>query len=155
MLNEIEVDEKDRKILAILQSDARKTFKDIVEETKLSRGTVFNRMKELEEKGVIKGYYTIVDPAKLGMKVTALIMVQVGGGKLVEVENELASDSHVHYIYDITGEFDIAIVCRFKDTNQLSDFVKSLLSNKHITRTSTSIVLNVVKEDPKINLGKN
>ena len=146
------IDEKDKRILSLIQRDARKTFKEIVDETKLSRGTVFNRLKELEENGIIQGYYAQLDPRKLGINVTALISIQVGGGKLVEIEGELSKDDRVHYIYDITGEFDIVIVCRFIDTHELSEFVKTLLSNKFITRTSTSIVLNVIKEDPTINL---
>ena len=50
-------------------------------------------------------------------------------------------------VYDITGDFDIAIVARFKDNSMLNTFIKEILKNPHVTRTVTNVTLNVVKED--------
>jgi len=65
----------------------------------------------------------------------------------VEVENEIAQASSVVAVYDITGDYDAAIITKFKDRMGLNDFVKNLLTNPHIKRTVTNIALNVIKED--------
>lgn len=65
----------------------------------------------------------------------------------MEVENEIAQASNVVAVYDITGDYDAAIITKFKDRIGLNDFVKNLLTNPHIKRTVTNIALNVIKED--------
>lgn len=65
----------------------------------------------------------------------------------MEVENEIAQASSVVAVYDITGDYDAAIITKFKDRMGLNDFVKNLLTNPHIKRTVTNIALNVIKED--------
>lgn len=50
-------------------------------------------------------------------------------------------------IYDVTGEFDVVIIARFKNTSELDNFIKNLLKEPKVVRTYTQIVLNVVKEN--------
>jgi DNA-binding Lrp family transcriptional regulator len=101
----------------------------------------------LEAVGVVKGYTTVLDPAKLGYELTAIILIQATGKYLAEVEAEIAKANSVVAVYDITGDYDAAVITKFKDRPGLNDFVKNLLLNPHIKRTVTSVVLNVVKED--------
>lgn len=121
----------------------------------VSVGTVYNRIKSLEEKGVLKGYTAIVDPVKVGCGITAIILVQAEGAHLVEVENEIAKIDNVATVYDITGDFDIAVIARFRDRFELNSFVKRLLSLPHVKRTVTNVVLNVVKEDFRVKISDN
>jgi DNA-binding Lrp family transcriptional regulator len=91
-----------------------------------------------------------VDPDKVGYGLTALILVQAEGKHLTEVESEIAKIDNVTSVYDITGEFDIAVIARFKDRDGLNKFIKSLVSLPYVKRTVTNVVLNVVKEDSRI-----
>jgi macrodomain Ter protein organizer (MatP/YcbG family) len=58
----------------------------------------------------------------------------------------------VFAVYDITGDYDVAIVTRFKDRSGLNDFVKSLLAAPHVKRTVTNLALNIIKENLQIKL---
>jgi DNA-binding Lrp family transcriptional regulator len=141
------LDDLDMKIIATLQQDSRLSFNKISTKLQISVGTAYNRIKNLEEKGVVKGYTTILDTTKLGYELTAIILIQAAGKHLTEVEEEIAKINNVIAVYDITGDYDAAIITKFKDRAGLNDFVKNLLSAPHIKRTVTNVALNVIKED--------
>lgn len=144
------VDDVDRKIIRLLQEDARKSFNKISESLGIAVGTAYNRVKSLEDNGILKGYTIMLDSAKLGYGLTALILIEAEGRYLPDVEKALANLDEVICIYDITGDYDIAVVARFKNRNALNNFIKSALKMPHVSRTVTNVVLNVVKEDFRV-----
>jgi len=146
------LDELDLKILRILQEDARVSYREIAKKLNVSVGTVHNRVKKMESEGYIKGYSAILSPYKLGFDVTAVILMQVEGPHIVEIEQELAKYKEVGCIYDITGEFDVMVITRFRSREDLNRFIKNLLKKPHIKRSVTSIALNIVKEDHRLNI---
>lgn len=146
------LDDVDLKIVTLLQEDSRLSFNKIANKLGISVGTAYNRVKNLEAMGVLKGYTVTLDPFKLGFGLTAIIMVQVEGGHLTEVEQEIAKNTNVIAIYDITGEYDAAAITKFKDRLGLNDFVKSLLATPYVKRTVTSVALDIIKEEYRINL---
>ena len=147
-----ELDELDLRIIGLLQEDSRISFNKIASKLGISVGTAYNRIKSLEEKGILKGYTVIVDPAKIGYGTIAIILIQAEGAHLVDVENEVAKMDNVVAVYDITGDFDIAVIARFKDRFGLNAFVKKILSMPYVRRTVTNVVLNVVKEDFRVKI---
>jgi DNA-binding Lrp family transcriptional regulator len=144
------VDEIDRNIIRLLQEDSRKSFNKIADRLGIAVGTAYNRVKNLEDKGILKSYTIILDPTKLGYGLTALILIQADGRYLPEVEKELAKLNEVISIYDITGDYDVAVVARFKNRASLNNFIKSTLKMPHVSKTVTNVVLNVVKEDFRV-----
>jgi DNA-binding Lrp family transcriptional regulator len=144
------VDDVDRSIIRLLQEDSRKSFNKIAESLGIAVGTAYNRVKSLEDNGILKGYTVMVNSAKLGYGLTALILIEAEGRYLPEVEKELAKLDEVICIYDITGDYDIAVVARFKNRSTLNNFIKSTLKMPHVSRTVTNVVLNVVKEDFRV-----
>ncbi|MEM1531171.1 MAG: Lrp/AsnC family transcriptional regulator [Candidatus Bathyarchaeia archaeon] len=147
-----ELDELDIQIIGLLQEDSRISFNKIASKLGISVGTAYNRVKSLEERGILKGYTVIVDPAKVGYGTIAIILIQAEGAHLVDVENEVAKMDNVVAVYDITGDFDIAVIARFRDRFGLNSFVKRLLSMPYVRRTVTNVVLNVVKEDFRVKI---
>ena len=146
------IDEVDLKIISLLQEDSRLSFNKIASKLGISVGTAFNRIKSLEEKGVLKGYTVLVDPAKLGYTMTALVLIQAEGAHLSDVESEIAKIDNVVSVYDITGDFDVAVIARFMDRTSLNEFIKKLLAAPYVKRTVTNIILNVVKEDIRLKI---
>ena len=128
------------------------SFNKIANKIGISVGTAYNRVKSLEAMGLLKGYTVILDPFKLGYGLTAIIMIQAEGGHFIEVEREIAKNADVIAIYDITGDYDIAVVTKFKDRSSLNEFVKNLLAAPYIKRTVTNVALDVVKEEYRIKL---
>ena len=139
-------------IINLLQEDSRLSFNKIATKLGISAGTAFNRIKSLEERGLIKNYSVMIDPVKAGYGLTAVILIQAEGQHLQKVEDEVAKMVNVISVYDITGDFDIAIIARFKDRSGLNAFVKGLLGIPYIRRTVTDVVLNVIKEDFRVKL---
>ena len=144
------IDEIDLQIIDLLQEDSRLSFNKIANELGISVGTAYNRIKSLENRGVIKGYTAIVDPVKVGYSLTAIVLIQAEGKHLLDVEKKISKINNVILVYDITGDFDIAVVARFKNRFDLNNFIKSLLAMPYVKRTVTNVVLNVVKEDFRI-----
>lgn len=106
----------------------------------------------MTDSGVIKGYIPLLDYGKLGYGFIASIFLQVEGNHLVEVEEKLATPQEVVAVYDITGEFDVILIARFKTIASMNAFIKKTLQNPYIKRTVTNVVLNVIKEDPRIKI---
>lgn len=141
------LDEVDKAIVRELVKDGRASYRSIARKLGISVATVASRVAALEKDGVIRGYTAMVDYEKLGYDITAIIELTISHGKLIEVQKEVAKNSNVSSVYDVTGESDSIMIVRFKDRKELNDFVKWLLSLPYVERTLTHLVLGVVKED--------
>ncbi len=141
------LDNIDIKILNLLQEDSRSSFHEIAKSLKISLGTVHKRVEDLENRGLLKGYTAVLDPVKLGYAMSTVIFIQTEGGHLDYVENIISKAANVTSIYEITGDFDLVIVAKFKDSADLSSFIKQLLTIRHVRRTVTDVALNIIKEE--------
>jgi DNA-binding Lrp family transcriptional regulator len=141
------VDSLDKRILRELLRDSRKSFRQLAEGLNVSVGTVLKRVKDMETKGIIKGYSVLLDQEKLGYDLTAVTEVTVSKGKLVEMETEIAKLPNVCALYDTTGLPDVIVIAKFKDRKELSDYAKYLLRLPFVERTNTHVVLGTVKEE--------
>ncbi len=146
----VDLDAIDRRLLIELLRDARTSLRRLSEEMNVSPATLHNRLTRLVQEGLIKGFTALVDYTKLGYSLSAVIMAKVDGKHLVEFEKEIANTDNVVAVYDVVGEYDVVIIAKFKNVEDLDSFLKQLLKNPKVERTYTSIVLNVVKEDPRI-----
>ncbi|MHA2298106.1 MAG: Lrp/AsnC family transcriptional regulator [Candidatus Hodarchaeales archaeon] len=133
-------------IIAELQQNSRLSYRQLSERLNHSTTTISSKIKGLEESGVIKKYTLQVDHEKLGYGLTAIITVTVSA-KLTEIEEMISQMPGVVAVYDVTGSVDIIVLAKFKETNELSEMVKSLLDHENIERTNTMVALNIVKED--------
>lgn len=141
------LDKTDEKILKNLMVDARLSARQLALKLGMSTVTVLSRIKKLEKEKIIKGYTAIIDHEKLGYSLTAIIEIIAKKDKLVDIEEKLASFENVCGVYDITGSADTLIVAKFKERNELSEFVKGLSSIPNVENTITHLVLNTAKED--------
>jgi Lrp/AsnC family transcriptional regulator for asnA, asnC and gidA len=144
------LDDVDLQIVSLLQEDSRLSFNKLANKLGVSVGTAYNRVKNLEATGVVKGYTVVLDPTKLGFELTAIILIQAVGRHLAEVEKEIAKTANVVAVYDIAGEYDAAMVAKFKDRSSLNDYLKNLLATPYVKRTVTNVALNIVKEELQV-----
>ncbi len=142
-------DETDLKILEILQTNSRAPFKKIAEDVGVSEATVYNRIKKMEQEGLIEKYTVKLDLESFeNAWFTALIRVELESGKYVpEVSDLLEKMPCVHALYDITGEYDLVLITRFSSHNELFKFIRELSAIQHVTHTNSEIVMKVFKED--------
>ncbi len=141
------MDETDRKIIKRLLSDARMSYRKIAEAIDVSPPTVLARVEKLEREGIIKSYSALLDHEKLGYDLTTIIEITAAKGKVVDIERQVARFPNVCAVYDTTGLTDMAVVAKFKNRRELSNFVKKDLSLPFVERTNTHLVLLTVKED--------
>ena len=146
------VDDLDLKVLRELQKNARASYRDIAEKLDVAEGTVYNRVNKMTEMGVIRRFIPDVDYSRLGYDLLALVGLVVEGGRLQEVEEKISKDPNVSALYDVTGEYDAVLICRFRDRAGLNRFIKSLLSNPAVKKTYTMVALNIMKEEHGIQL---
>ena len=140
------LDEIDKKIIKVLQDDARTSLRKISELVKVSLGTVSNRVKRMEANGVIKGYSVILDPDQIGWELNVVIGLRIQKGRLIEIQERIAKDSRVNGVYDVTGDFDSMVIAKAKNRKDLDDLSKNVLSIDGVERSITHLVLNTVKE---------
>jgi Lrp/AsnC family transcriptional regulator, leucine-responsive regulatory protein len=145
------MDEIDAKILEILQSQGRTRRNDLAEAVKLSIPSVSDRLRKLEEKGIITGYHATVDSKKLGKDITAFIFVNVDTSKHYGsfIDHATALDE-VLECHAITGEGSHLLKIRTGNTASLEKLLAKIQSWPGVHSTRTSLVLSSSKETQRI-----
>ncbi|WP_055108775.1 Lrp/AsnC family transcriptional regulator [Paenibacillus ihumii] len=147
MMNSL--DENDKAILRELQEDASISNLNLSKKIGLSPSACLARTKNLVETGIIKKFATIVDEKKLGMEVTAFVLVNLTPlnretiHSFLEVINKL---SQVQECYTLTGSHDYLLKIVAKDMESYRNFIiDSLLQNSAVSRVETSMVMSIEK----------
>jgi DNA-binding Lrp family transcriptional regulator len=143
----VELDKRDLDLITMLRGNSRLSAREIARRLGISVGTVQMRLKKLEDSGIINKYTVDINLEKLGYQFPVLIDIKVSRGKIRLVEDELRKLGNVSAIYDITGEYDITIIARFRSRSDLDNFIKNLLEHKYIERTHTKLILNIICEN--------
>jgi len=127
-------DEKDHDILRKLQDDMTKSYKTIAEELDMPATTVYNRVKKMEENGVISGYKPMLDASKLGFPTTCFLLVTVrfkdSQGNVLDlgkIAEEIASDPHVQEVHIVAGDWDILVKIKTENVQKIGDFINEKL----------------------------
>jgi DNA-binding Lrp family transcriptional regulator len=148
----LNIDDLDRKILARLLLDSRRSFRHLASDIGVSTTTVAGRVSKMESSKLIRGYGAILDFEGLGYEITAVTEILVSKGRLLEMEKEIAKLPGVCAVYDVTGEIDGIVVAKFRTREELSRFTKGLLSMPFVDRANTHVVLTTVKEDFRLSV---
>jgi len=146
------IDEVDAKLLECLKSNGRLSIRELSKVVGRSPSVVYSRLKRLERMGVIRGYTALINYQLLGYEVHALTLLQVEGEHITDVEKLLAREPNVRAVFDITGEYDVAIITVFSSVSDLDAFIKKMLKVPYIKRSVTNLVLRVVKDEPHIDI---
>ena len=129
------IDKTDIQILSTLQENSHLSCRKLARQNGHIRRHGICANKNLEDKGLLKGYTAILDPVKLGYDLTAIIFIQIEGGYLKNLANELSQMANVIAVYEITGDFDVVAVVKLKDRESLNALIKDLLVTPHIKKT--------------------
>lgn len=143
----VSVDDKDRAILNVLLENSKLSYRQISKKLGFSSVTVMNRIKRLEDYGIIKKYSAVLDHDKLGFDIPVLIDVRIAKGKLFKVESKISKHPNVVAVFDNTGHFDATVIARFKNRRSMDTFIKQIQTYEDVERTETKLILNTVKED--------
>ncbi|APW97614.1 AsnC family transcriptional regulator [Halobiforma lacisalsi AJ5] len=142
----------DAKLVNALLGDGRASLRSLAEELDVSVTTVSNHLSDLEEEGVIEGYTPRLDYDAVGYDVTAVIQLQVEGNALPDITDTLRDHRQMISVYEVTGDYDVIAIGKFKDTDGMNDQIKELLTDPDIKASNTSVVLNAVSENEQFEL---
>jgi DNA-binding Lrp family transcriptional regulator len=146
------IDQTDIELLSALQENSHQSCRQLAKKIDVSSPVASERVKTLEDKGLLKGYTAILDPVKLGYDLTVIVFIQAEANYVKDLANELSQMPNVITVYEITGEFDIAAVVKLRGRENLNVLIKDLMVTRHIKKITTDVALNVVKEDFKVTL---
>jgi len=136
----------DFRLIRALQKDARRSNRQLAEDLGVAASTVGHRLKDLEDRGVIRGYRPIINYRELGLGLVAVTRIKARGDQLPNIVRALIQHPHLTHVYEITGEFDVMVIGRFRDESEMNREIKSMLGLPGIEGTNTSIVLDTPKE---------
>ena len=139
------LDELDNKILTLIENNARLTYQQIGDAVGVSRVCVSTRMKALEEKGVIKGYQTVIDPAALPEGIRFYLDIECVPDIYEDVVERLAHSGMIRQIYGVSGECRIHAEGYTPNARNLDHFASQLYRGSHgIRRLGTHLILSTL-----------
>ena len=148
------IDAIDARILTILQENARTSNAEIARQVDLAASAVFERIRKLEERGVIEGYTARVNANAVGLPLLAFIFVRDEEGPGEETTSKLISEiPEVLEVHHVAGEDCLLVKVRTTDTDALGKLLRDRLGRiRTIVNTRTTIVLGTVKEGTQLPL---
>ncbi|GBR50677.1 transcriptional regulator [Neokomagataea thailandica NBRC 106555] len=148
------MDDTDRRILSFLQRDGRMTNLELSKHVHLSPAATLERVKKLEQRGVIRGYMARLDPDSLNLGLVVFIQVTLdhSGSDIFEAFSKVVRTiPQITECYMVAGGFDYMLKARVKDMNGYRNFLGRTLSRlPGVRQTHTYAVMEEVKSDPTL-----
>jgi Lrp/AsnC family leucine-responsive transcriptional regulator len=153
----MKLDRYDSRILSALQRNGRLSVVELAESIGLSPTPCARRIKALESSGAIEGYAAILNPARVGLEVLAMVQVKLTehtDETVARFEREIAQMDEVTNCFAMTGAYDFILEVYGKDLDALSNVVlKKLIRVPNVRDMQSSVVLATVKRSTRIPLG--
>lgn len=148
------VDDKDRQILRLLQEDMTRSYKAIAGELEIPVTTVYNRVKKMEENGVILGYKPILDPVKMGLPTTSFLLITMRFKdpnntplNINTIADRIALYPHVQEVHIVAGDWDILVKMKTSNVQEIGDFINNKLRYiEGVEKCLSSISFSTQKE---------
>ena len=141
------VEETDRRILALLAADGRMSFTDLGKATGLSTSAVHQRVKRLEQRGLIRGYRATVDHEQLGLPLTAFVSVTpIDPAEPDDYPQRLRDIAEIESCWSVAGEESYILKVRVSRPGRLEDLLARIRSAANVS-TRTTIVLSTPFEN--------
>ena len=139
------MDSTDLRLIALLRQDARTPVALLAKRLGVSRGTVTNRIRKLEDEGVLVGYTVLLRPDAQTQRITAWMSVTVEGNQTREVIAHLLGEPGVAGLHDTNGRWDLLAELRASNVGELAAVLERVRLIKGIAGTETSIHLQTYK----------
>lgn len=135
------IDEKDQQLINALMEDSRRSLKALAQISGLSSPSVAERLRKLEEKGVLKGYRVEVDPRAFGYQLQAIVRIRPLPGQLHEVERQIQATPQFTECDKVTGEDCFIARLHVRSMEQLDEILDHInvyaLTNTAIVKKTT------------------
>lgn len=149
------IDHIDKQILKFLQVDATLSMDDLSERVNLSRNATWRRIKQLEDRGVLRARVALVDPHKVNCGLSVMVMIktnQHAADWLKDFQHVLSTTPEIVGAYRMTGDLDYILRVRLADMPAYDAFYKRLTSRISVSDVSASFVMEEIKETTAVPL---
>jgi DNA-binding Lrp family transcriptional regulator len=145
----VAVDRIDRRILELLRDDGRLPVAALAERVGISRANAYTRLERLRSEGVIRGFAASVDSERLGLGISALVLISGRQPAWRALRDQLLHMPEIEYCAFTTGEYDALVLVRVPDVETLRDVIlERLQSSPAVRATQTIFVLDEVVRRP-------
>ena len=145
------MDDIDKKILRLLQKNARITISDLSSEIALSMPAISERLKKLEASGVIKQYAAILDPALLNKHLMAQIFIRLEKPLYCDAFTDFVKqENEIQECFYITGDFDYSLKIVTENTRTLELLLTRIKNHPGVIKTQTIVILSTITDSPSI-----
>jgi len=142
----MKLDDIDKKILYELQNSGRESASNIAEKINVSVPTITERIRKLQELGVITGFQAVVDPSAIGLDVMAIITIISGSSQHYKDVTIAADDTpEIIQCFSTTGNGSHTLLVATKNSNTLEELLRKIQSWPGVIRTETQLVLSSYK----------
>ena len=132
-------DELDKRIIELLSTSSQGSYRQIAKTLDVHPSTLIQRVKNLEARGVIRGYRANIDYMKLGFEFMGV--VNVNASDVIAVQDKISKIPQVVSVFDVTGDSDCMAWIACIDREEFSSVVKKINSIEGVTRTNTSVIM--------------
>tara|TARA_B100000953_G_C17783736_1_gene346475 strand:+ start:100 stop:525 length:426 start_codon:yes stop_codon:yes gene_type:complete len=140
------LDNKDKKIIDILKVSGREPASSISEKVGLSVPTIIDRIKKLNETGVIEGYKAVVNNRKMGLDVSAIItIISESSSKYSDLVNKAIKEKFIEKCFTTTGNGSHVLLVNVENTDSLEKLLRNIQQWPGVRRTETQIILSSYK----------
>ena len=148
-----DLDGIDRQLLDELQSDSKRSLKDIGAAVGLSAPSVMERVRKLENAGVIKGYHALLDARKVGLDISAFIGVSISNPpQLAAFETWVEAIPQILECHHVTGGHTLLLKVKTRNTADLEKLISRIRSMEGVASTETMVVLSTHTERVEVAL---
>lgn len=147
------IDDLNKTILKAFQKDASITYRDLAEKIGEPASTVFSRIKQMKDAGIIRDIIPLVSPEALGKSTTGWVKISL------EIDqdccifaDQIAKNDKIMEVHEIVGEWDILIKVKVENNLALHDLTKEISHLPGIKNMESMIAYKTIKEDPRIPL---
>ena len=142
----MKLDKTDVKILKALQNDGRESASHIAEKVNVSIPTVTERIRKLQDSGIILGFQTVIDPSSVGLDVAAIITIISGSSQYYKEVTIAAEETpEVIQCFSTTGNGSHMLFVITKNSNTLEELLRKIQSWPGVVRTETQIILSLIQ----------
>jgi Lrp/AsnC family leucine-responsive transcriptional regulator len=141
----IQLDDKDRKILNLLQENSRTSYLHIANELGVSEATVRYRVKNLIDNGVINKFTVLLDSKKIGYPTTGILMVKIAPDNFEKTSEQISDLIETYHVFQNTGEYNLVAVVHAHNLEHLNDLRKRVEMMLGVRDVSLSAATRLIK----------
>jgi Lrp/AsnC family transcriptional regulator for asnA, asnC and gidA len=148
----VELDEIDIHILEILQENCNIKLTHIAKDLSIAESTIRYRIDRMEKKGVITNYIALLNPRKVGLNITAIMMIKITPQHINRISDELAKFKELRHLFRSTGVYDMISVVNARNIHHLNELMERIKMMEGVNDLMVEVATELIKVDPKFSL---